>query len=263
MTVGVMGQRAASTAGKVARSAFTCALLCAATLVAAQVTAPPPTLAISAQASLKAAPHPMAQRMQACTMCHGREGRATNSGYWPRIAGKPQGYLFNQLVNFRDGRRQNAQMTHLVQWMTDDYLREIAGYFAQLDLPYPPPQTATLPPAQAQRAQRLVLQGDPARQLPACGACHGARLTGVLPAVPGLIGLPRDYLLGQFGAWRQGLRRAAEPDCMAAIARRLEPAEIEAVTLWLSAQPTSADMHAAPATELPRPWPIACGSGAP
>ena len=257
-----MGRHAASIAGRMVRSVITGALLCAAPVAPAQMTAPVPKAPVSAEARPKTAPHPMAQRMQACTMCHGREGRATNSGYWPRIAGKPQGYLFNQLVNFRDGRRQNEQMTHLVQWMNDAYLREIAGYFAQLDLPYPPPQNATLPPAQAERAQRLVLQGDPARQLPACSACHGARLTGVLPGVPGLVGLPRDYLLGQFGAWRQGLRRAAEPDCMAAIARRLEPGEIEAVTLWLSAQSTSADMHAAPTTDLPNPWPIACGSGA-
>ena len=44
-------------------------------------------------------PDTMAQRVQACTPCHGKEGRATNQGYFPRIAGKPAGYLANQLVN--------------------------------------------------------------------------------------------------------------------------------------------------------------------
>ncbi len=48
----------------------------------------------------------MEQRVKPCTSCHGNEGRATREGYFPRIAGKPPGYLFNQLVNFRDGRRQ-------------------------------------------------------------------------------------------------------------------------------------------------------------
>ena len=48
----------------------------------------------------------MAERVRACTACHGKEGRATSDGYYPRIAGKPAGYLYNQLVNFRDGRRQ-------------------------------------------------------------------------------------------------------------------------------------------------------------
>jgi cytochrome c553 len=35
----------------------------------------------------------MAQRMQTCVMCHGKEGRATNDGYCPRIAGKPAAYI--------------------------------------------------------------------------------------------------------------------------------------------------------------------------
>ena len=217
----------------------------------------------SLTACAQTVPHPLAQRMQACTPCHGQEGRASNSGYWPRIAGKPAGYLFNQLQNFRDGRRINPGMTHLVQHMSDGYLREIADYFAGLDLPYPPAQTSVLPPAQRQLGERLVREGDAARGLPACAACHGERLTGVLPAVAGLAGLPRDYLLGQLGAWRNGLRRAQDPDCMATIARRLQPADIEALAAWISAQPTSGDMRPAPSARLPRPWPIACGSGAP
>ncbi len=32
-------------------------------------------------------PDTLAQRLQACTVCHGQEGRATNAGYFPRIAG--------------------------------------------------------------------------------------------------------------------------------------------------------------------------------
>ena len=44
----------------------------------------------------------MAQRVQACTGCHGPQGRAASDGYYPRIAGKPAGYLYNQLVSFRE-----------------------------------------------------------------------------------------------------------------------------------------------------------------
>ena len=57
----------------------------------------------------------MTERMQACISCHGKAGRTINREYLPRIAGKPAGYLFNQLLNFRDGRRNNAVMTHLLQ----------------------------------------------------------------------------------------------------------------------------------------------------
>jgi cytochrome c553 len=204
-------------------------------------------------------PDEMAQRLRPCTTCHGPEGRATNSGYWPRIAGKPAGYLYNQLVHFRDGRRRNATMERLLEPLSDDYLREIAGYFGALELPYPPPQTRAAPPELLERGARLVRQGDPARELPACNACHGERMTGVLPSMPGLVGLPRDYLVAQLGAWRTGQRQARAPDCMETVARRLDAADIEAVTTWLSAQPTAADMR--PAPSRPAPPPLACGSG--
>ena len=45
----------------------------------------------------------MEARVQGCTTCHGQSGQGTGNDYFPRIAGKPAGYLYNQLVAFRDG----------------------------------------------------------------------------------------------------------------------------------------------------------------
>lgn len=160
----------------------------------------------------------MAQRMQACAMCHGKEGRATNAGYFPRIAGKPQGYLLNQLQNFREGRRHNEAMNHLMQHMSDDYLQAIAQYFAELDLPYPAAQAHGLTAPQVQLAEQLVFKGASDRNLPACVSCHGAAMAGRQPAMPGLLTMPADYLIGQLGAWRSGARKAKAPDCMAEVA---------------------------------------------
>ena len=220
----------------------------------------PALLAACAGAAAGPPPDTMAQRMQACVACHGKEGRATNAGYFPRIAGKPAGYLYNQLVNFRDGHRKNAAMAYLLDQMSDDYLREIARYFAALDLPYPPPQPAHAPPAVLARGEQLVRQGDAQRGIPACSQCHGAAMTGVAPAMPGLLGLPRDYVLAQFGAWRTGERRAAAPDCMAQVAKALSPEDVTAAATWLAAQPVPGG--APPAPGSPAKLPIECGSGA-
>jgi cytochrome c553 len=178
----------------------------------------------------------LSQRLQACTVCHGKEGRATSAGYFPRIAGKPADYLYQQLLNFRDGRRTYAAMTHLLQFLSDDYLREMANHFAGLNLPYPPPQATSATRAVLDRGRALVQQGDKARRIPACVSCHGGALTGVLPAVPGLLGLPRDYITAQLGAWRNGKRRASPQDCMHEIAQRLDPDDVSAVAQWLSLQ---------------------------
>lgn len=199
----------------------------------------------------------IAQRVLACTGCHGPEGRAARDGYYPRIAGKPAGYLFNQLVNFRDGRRTYPPMTHLVRHLTDDYLREIAGHFAALDLPYPLPAPAAVAASQLARGRTLVFEGDRARDLPACAACHGRQLTGAAPTIPGLLGLPRDYLNAQLGAWRIGQRRTPAPDCMAEISRRLGDDDVAAVTGWLAAQPMPSPP--APLPDVPTPLPMRCG----
>ena len=198
-----------------------------------------------------AAPAPfqdsMAQRTLACTSCHGQEGRAGPDGYYPRIAGKPAGYLYNQLLHFRDGRRHYGLMAGLLETLSDEYLYEIAQHFAKQDLPYPPPQRATAPAEVLARGRQLALQGDAERRIPACASCHGKALTGVQPAIPGLLGLPRDYLNAQLGAWRTGERRAHAPDCMADIARRLSPEDLSAITAWLAAEPLPANTRPAAA----------------
>ena len=125
----------------------------------------------------------MAQRMLACTGCHGPDGRAASDGYYPRIAGKPAGYLFRQLRAFRDGQRPYALMSQLLAPLDDAYLQQIAAHFAALQLPYAPAgrprRRATL-----RRGEALVQQGDAARGVPACTACHGAALAGSARTCP-------------------------------------------------------------------------------
>ena len=200
----------------------------------------------------------MERRARACTGCHGEQGRAASDGYYPRIAGKPAAYLHEQLLAFRDGRRRYGLMGSLLEPLSDDYLRDLAEHFAALDLPYAQPQPPQANAALLARGRQLATQGDTARQLPACSSCHGERLTGALPAVPALLGLPRDYLNAQLGAWRSGTRHSRAPDCMAEIARRLASEDIGALSAWLAAQ--TVPSPARPATSLPREMPLRCGT---
>jgi cytochrome c553 len=239
-------------------------------------------LALLAATAAPAAPvvfrDTMAQRTLACSSCHGKEGRAGPDGYYPRIAGKPAGYLYNQLLNFREGRRHYGLMAGLLDPLSDEYLYAIAQHFASLDLPYPPPQRPAAPPEVLQRGRTLALEGDRERRIPACAACHGKALTGVAPNVPGLLGVSRDYLNAQLGGWRTGQRRALAPDCMADIARLLPPEDLSAVTAFLAAEPLPANPKpaaaAAPAAPRARgrkvqppagsePPPMRCGAAQP
>jgi len=201
--------------------------------------------------------HTLDGRVAPCMVCHGDQGLAGRDAYYPRLAGKPAGYLLNQMHHFREGRRHYAWMTTLLDPLPEPFLAEIAEHFAQLNPPYAAPTPAILPPAQVALGRQLVMEGDPSRELPACAACHSNHLMGLQPSIPGLLGLPRGYLIAQIGAWQAGSRRAHSPDCMASVAKKLRPHELAAIAQWLAAQPVPP--LAKPAIDPARKLPLRCG----
>jgi cytochrome c553 len=202
-------------------------------------------------------PDTLEQRIVACASCHGKQGEGLKANeYYPRIAGKPAGYLFNQLVNFRDRRRHSPVMNHMVAYLSDDYLREIARYYAGLPATYPPASPSPPGPV-LERGEALMTKGDPTRKIPACIECHGKALTGMQPAIPALVGLDAQYIAAQMGAWRNKTRSAKAPDCMANIASLLVPGDVSAVAAWLAVQSPGANSAPLPAGSLKLP--MECG----
>jgi cytochrome c553 len=201
----------------------------------------------------------MTERIKACEACHGRQGQAGPDGYYPRLAGKPAGYLYNQMQNFSQGRRQYTMMRRMMAPLSPQYQREMAEHFANLKVPYPAPSLAALASTeQMARGKQLALQGDPSLNLPACSSCHGQNLMGTPPHVPGLLGLPSAYLGAQLSAWTLGNRSTVAPDCMNEIAKTLSTRDAAAVTTWLASQ--SIPTHTTPHPAAPPPLNLRCGS---
>lgn len=202
----------------------------------------------------------IAERVKPCAACHGEAGHSnTEAGaktYYPSIAGKPAGYLHQQLLNFRDGRRHNAIMQPMLATLSDAYLREMADYYAAQPLSVST-QASSASAERLALGRQLVEHGDAGRDIPACSACHGAELKGAQPSIPGLRGLSADYLSAQLGAWRTGVRKAAAPDCMGQIAERLSLDEIAAATAWIASLPPLPD--ARPANQPEAELPMRCG----
>lgn len=197
-------------------------------------------------------------RVQGCVTCHGQQGQGTADGYFPRIAGKPAGYLYNQLTAFRDGTRSYPPMNYLVAYLPDPYLKDIAAYFSAQRPPFHVQEASPANVAAAERGHILATSGDSAKGIPACVACHGKNLTGMEPGIPGLAGLRPAYVVGQLTRWKVGERRAAEPDCMKRIASRLSDTDITSVAAWLSQQAPPSEASPEP-SNLVR-MPLACGS---
>ena len=194
----------------------------------------------------------MAERVKPCEACHGNQGRAGPDGYYPRLAGKPAGYLFNQMQNFSQGRRHYTMMRRMMDPLSAEYQREMANYFANLQVPYTPATTrsASLNSTQMARGKQLALQGDASQQIPACNSCHGQNLMGNTAHVPSLLGLPSAYLGAQLSAWSLGNRSTLAPDCMSDIAKRLTSSDAAAVTAWLAAQNVPTKGSTPPPTHL-------------
>ena len=227
-------------------------------LITAACVAAAALAAASAAAAPVDVPDTMAERMKPCVACHGPENVTGRDGFYPRLAGKPKGYLFNQLRHFRDGRRYYRSMALLLENLSDEYLLEMAEYFAALKQPYPPPERVNLAPEEITVARRLIENGDPGRNIPACVECHGKALMGTDPFIPGLLGLPRMYMVAQFGSWRSGgLLRSRKADCMSEIGKQLTAEETNALSAWLASR--HVPEHDAPAASLSTELARRCG----
>lgn len=174
----------------------------------------------------------------ACFSCHGMDGGG-DGRETPRLAGLDAGYLHRQLDDYASGRRDHKEMATIARRMTPDARVRVSAYYA--GLPIPPRSAGN---ANAEGA-RLFTAGDPARGLPACAACHGARGEGLGPGNPPLAGQPAAYLEAQLAAWRGGRRYNDALGAMREISRRLTPAEVRAVAAHAAS--LGADPPASPA----------------
>ncbi|MDQ6645887.1 MAG: c-type cytochrome [Pseudomonadota bacterium] len=204
-------------------------------------------------------PDTVQQRAKACTRCHGEHGEgAPDSSDGPRLAGKPAGYLLLQLRYFQSGQRENAAMEYVLRQLDVDYMRQLADYFANQQIAYRQPRVAQVSAAVLKRGEQLSLHGDAVIGIPACNSCHGGKLNGVEPLIPGLVGLSSDYLEDELNAWRNRTRAAKEPFCMGIVANRLRAEDVTAVASWLASQKPAANMQPEPASEQTTPLPGWC-----
>ena len=218
--------------------------------------------AVAQTGTAQPVPDTMQQRVIACTSCHGVHGEGSpDSVVIPRLAGKPAGYLIQQLEYFQTGQRRHAPMEYVVRQLSPAYLRDIAEYFAKQVVPYRKLPVPAVSVETLRRGEQLVMRGDSTRGVPSCVSCHGGKLTGVEPMMPGLMGLSYGYLSTQLVSWRTRQRAAEGPYCMGVVANRMRESDITAVSAWLASHEPPADMHPEPASAQTEPLPGWCVMG--
>lgn len=148
----------------------------------------------------------LAQRIEQCGTCHGKDGNSSTE-LIPSLAAQPEFFLLNQLVLFREGVRAIEPMASLVKGLADDDLTALAQHYAAL----PAARTAEAPDAAKVKA------GEALAEKLRCASCHLPSLAGQ-EQMPRIAGQRIDYMIVQLKAYRDSQRSGADPLMNATVA---------------------------------------------
>ena len=172
-----------------------------------------------------------AAKAAVCGACHGAGGNGGVNPAWPKLAGQGSKYIQAQLTAFKSGKRENAVMYGQAQALSPQDMADLAAYFAAQ-----PAVPGVASESAVPVAQKLYRAGDASRGLPACAACHGPKGAGnPAAAYPHVSGQNAGYAASSLRAYRAGERgKEGNGLMMAAVAKHLTDAEIDALSSYLS-----------------------------
>jgi cytochrome c553 len=167
-----------------------------------------------------------------CTMCHGAQGMSRSDA--PNLAGQYPEVVIKQLRDYKTGQRKNPVMQALTENLTSQEISDLAAYYAFL------PKARTAPTLYDETLPALVRVGDPLRNIAPCISCHGG--VDQKLGAPWLEGMPKQYLVEQMVAFKNGTRRNDSMAQMRNMVRPMTEQEIEEVATFY-ARKSSAGEH--------------------
>ncbi len=170
------------------------------------------------------------QRVYAvCASCHLPDGWGNNDGVYPQLAGQHATVLMKQLLDIREGRRDNPSMFPFVQERTVGGYQNLADVVAYIStLPMSPNHGK----GKWAKSSREYKQGERVFK-DTCLACHGDQSQGNSDAgIPRLQGQHYAYLVQQARAIKNHQRKA-DPE-MASVISNLDFDEIDQVMNYIS-----------------------------
>ena len=171
------------------------------------------------------------ENAQVCAGCHGEGGAKPISADYPKLSGLGEKYLYQQLVLIKDGDREIASMTGLLDGRSDQDLQDLAAYFNEQSMPI-----GQADPDLVDQGESLYRGGNMASGVPACSGCHSPNGSGIEAAgYPRLSGQNAEYVVKQLTAYRDGERDGGQnASIMMDVAAKLTDQEIKAVASYVS-----------------------------
>jgi cytochrome c553 len=167
----------------------------------------------------------------ACFSCHGLDGLGDGDSV-PRLAGMEVGYLQKQMEDYARALRHDPVMSPIARRLSEGDRRAVVAWYAAMPAPAGAAGIGTPAPI-------LFAQGDPARGVVACAACHGDEGQGAGPGNPALAGQPTAYTLEQLMRWKRAGRRNDPRGVMTAAVAPLTDEEMRRIAVWLQTRSSS------------------------
>ena len=162
------------------------------------------------------------EKAAVCSGCHGENGISQTENI-PSLAGQPDQFIQWQLVFFRAGSRKNDQMQPIVEQITNEDIRNLGAYFAQMT----PPKAADDNDPDLSKKGAQVAVGR------RCASCHTDSFSGT-KAVARLAGQREEYLVKALHDYKAGTRVGGGVAAMADVAYHMSDEEITAVSHYLA-----------------------------
>jgi len=161
------------------------------------------------------------KKAEECIGCHGPNGNSTLPLY-PILAGQTARYIYLQLKDFQEGRRQEPQMEPFVAKLSRDDMFDLAAFFA------------------AQKPRGTGFKADPAKvergrakaAETLCTMCHLGGFAGQ-NEIPRVAGQNYEYIVKQLRDFKT-LKRTNDAGNMTSVAKTLSDQDIDDLGNYLA-----------------------------
>ena len=169
-----------------------------------------------------------------CAKCHGDNGVAEDMDD-PNIAGQTRSYAYKQLMDYKNGHRDERSMRKAVRKLSEEDMVHLAAYYESL--PAPPSMLKD----EDGVAFQLVYKGDPERMIKPCATCHGQNAEGGQHDSAALVGPSLGYFVTAMEEFKEGDRVNDIYSRMRLVAEQLTDDEIEALANYYATEPPPED----------------------
>jgi len=156
----------------------------------------------------------MPAKAATCLACHGVNGNSSMPGV-PSLAAQNARYIYLQLRDYQEGRRENIMMTPMAAGLTRPEMQELANYFSQQKL------SSKNFKADPEKVKKGIAKADETL----CAMCHLGEFKGQ-NEIPKVAGQNFDYVVGMLKAFK-AKTRTNDAGNMTSVASTLSDEDIE------------------------------------